>query len=140
MKHDDAEWHSGGDFPKGSPPEYGVTHIALFLKWCFLKGWVGESHKDEREAKDLQLLLEGKLSATEFFLKYCDGKLNDNDLNETGNNFAREYYGDDGLYFDDYIKYFGDLMYVAPDSDHDFKKYSAILEYRYKTGVLTKTE
>jgi len=44
MKYDDASWHYGGDFPIGSPEEYGGTHIALFMKWCFVKGWAGDIH------------------------------------------------------------------------------------------------
>ncbi len=140
MKYDDAEWHSGGEFPEDSPSEYRATHIALFLKWCFLKGWIGELHKDERESEDLELLLNDKLSATAFFIKYCDGKLTDEDFDEIGNDFASQYYGDDGLYFDDYVKHFGHLIYVAPESDHDFIKYSAVLEHRYQTGILTKTQ
>jgi hypothetical protein len=39
MKYDDASWHHGGDFPAGQPQEHGGTHIALFLRWCFVKGW-----------------------------------------------------------------------------------------------------
>lgn len=39
MKYDDATWHSGGEFPPESPAEFGGTHIALFLRWCFVKGW-----------------------------------------------------------------------------------------------------
>jgi len=33
-----------GDFSIGSPEEYGGTHIALFMKWCFVKGWAGNIH------------------------------------------------------------------------------------------------
>jgi len=44
MKYDDASWHYGGDFSIGSPEEYGGTYIALFMKWCFVKGWAGDIH------------------------------------------------------------------------------------------------
>ena len=44
-----------------------------------------------------------------FFFKYCDGKLVDEMLNEAGNTFAEHYYGDDGLYLDDYANGFGEL-------------------------------
>ncbi len=136
MKYDDASWHSGGDFPDGSPEEYGATHIALFLRWCFTKGWAGELHLEE-EPEDTSRVADGALRATEFFFKYCDGKLTDQDLNEEGNAFAKQYYGEEGLYLQDYAENFGELMYVAPEEAHDFEAFSSLLEERYRTGVLT---
>ena len=138
MKYDDAGWHNGADnFPGSSPPESGATHIALFLKWCFLKGWAGELHTHDWP-KDLQQLLDGKVSATEFFFNCCDGKLTDEDFTDAGNAFAAQYYGDNGLYLDDYAKHFGELMYVRSEADHDYELFSKILNERFETGVLVK--
>ncbi|QLG86763.1 hypothetical protein HQ393_00080 [Chitinibacter bivalviorum] len=139
MKYDDASWHSGGNFPKQQPEEYGGTHIALFLKWCFIKGWAGELHQTE-EPEAVTQVINDTLSATEFFFTYCDGKLTDETFNEVGNAFAAQYYGDDGLYLNDYAEHFEELMYVAPESDHDFAKYSAVLDARLKSNVLTKAQ
>jgi hypothetical protein len=139
MKYDDASWHSGGEFPRGSPEEYGGIHIALFLRWCFSKGWAGEFHLEE-EAADTQRVIDGSMFATDFFFKYCDGKLTNEDLNDQGNAFASQYYGDDGLYFYDYAEQFADLMYVSPENAHDFGKLSSILESRLQSGVLTKSQ
>jgi hypothetical protein len=66
MKYDDARWHYAGDFPADQPQEQGGTHIALFLKWCFVKGWAGDLHIQE-EPQDVSNVISGKLSATEFF-------------------------------------------------------------------------
>jgi len=139
MKYDDASWHYGRDFPSDSPQEYAGTHIALFLKWCFIKGWAGELHLEE-EPEDTQKVIDGSISATEFFFKYCDGKLTDEDFNEQGNAFAEKYYGDEGLYLDDYAEHFGDLMYVAPESAHDFNKFASILESRIQSEILTESQ
>lgn len=139
MKYDDASWHYGGNFPDGQPEEHGGTHIALFLKWCFIKGWAGELHQAE-EPEAVKQVIAGTLSATEFFFQYCDGKLIDDMLNDEGNRFAGQYYGDDGLYLDDYTEHFGELMYVAPESAHDFSRYSSVLENRFRSGVLTKQQ
>ena len=136
MKYDDASWHSGGEFPEDSPPEYGATHIALFLKWCFLKGWAGELFTEEAP-EELQEIIDGKISATEFFLDFCDGKFISDFLNDEGNQFAEQYYGRNGLYLLDYEQHFGDLMYVKPEKDHDFDKFSEMLEKRYQSGILT---
>lgn len=139
MKYDDANWHYGGDFPAGQPQEYGRTHIALFLKWCFVKGWAGELHTGE-EPEAVSAVVDGALSATEFFFKYCDGKFTDEDLSEAGNAFAKQYYGDDGLYLYDYAESFGDLMFVKPESEHDFAKFSSMMQARLEDGPLTKNQ
>jgi hypothetical protein len=139
VKYDDASWHSGGNFPDSSPDEYGGTHIALFLRWCFTRGWAGELHLDE-ESDDIDRVARGRLRATDFLFKNCDGKLTDQDLNEEGNAFAKQYYGEEGLYLQDYADHFGDLMYVAPEEDHDFEAFSSLLESRYQTGILTTTQ
>lgn len=139
MKYDDASWHYRGDFPEDSPEEYGGTHIALFLKWCFAQGWAGELHLQE-EPEDTQRVIGGQLSATEFFFKYCDGKLTDEDFNAEGNAFAEKYYGDEGLYLADYSKEFGDLMYIASEKEHDFNKFHTMLETRLKSEILTESQ
>lgn len=139
MKYDDASWHYGGDFPADSPEEYGGVHIALFMKWCFAQGWVGDLHGEE-EPEDVEKVIYGELSATEFFFKYCDGKLTDEDFNEEGNQFASEYYGDNGLYLNDYANNFGDLMYVAKEETHDFAALSKMIQARRKSGILTEAQ
>ena len=139
MKYDDASWHHGGDFPAGQPPEHGGTHIALFLRWCFIKGWAGDFHAEE-EPEAVARVISGELSATEFLFRYCDGKFTEEDLNDAGNEIAQQYYGSNGLYLQDYADHFGNLMYVVPESAHDFKAFSAILDARVKSGVLIKAE
>jgi len=139
MKYDDASWHNGDGFPTHSPQEYSGTHIAIFMKWCFIKGWASESHLNE-EPDDTNKVMEGKLSATEFLFKHCDGKLTDEDFNQTGNEFSSKYYGDDGLYFDDYVELFEDLMFESPESDHDFNQLSQVMESRYQSNIITKSD
>jgi hypothetical protein len=109
------------------------------MKWCFQQGWAGEIHT-QKEPDETRMVIDGGLSATDYFKKYCDGKLTDEDFCSEGNDFAAQYYGDDGLYLGDYAKHFGDLMYVASESDHDYSKFSAMLEDRFKSGVLTRSQ
>lgn len=137
MKYDDASWHYGGDFPADQPELHGGTHIALFLRWCFSKGWAGELHTED-EPNAVTRVVQGHESATEFLFKYCDGKFTDEDLNDEGNAFASRYYGENGLYLNDYAEHFGDQMYVAAEDAHDFAKFSAMLDSRLASGVLEK--
>ena len=139
MKYDDASWHCGGDFPAASPSEYGATHIALFLKWCFQNGWAGELHLKEWP-EDVQAVVDETTSATYFFMKNCDGKLTDEDLSDAGNAFAQRYYGEDGLYLDDYAREFFDHMYITAEDAHDYLAFSAMMERRLKSGILTNAE
>ncbi len=139
MKYDDANWHYGGDFPNDQPDEHGGTHIALFLKWCFARGWAGELHMEE-EPDAVRSIVRGEMSATAFLFKYCDGKFTNEDLNEEGNSFALRYYGDDGLYLGDYAENFGHLMYVAYEADHDYAAFDAMLNERHMTDVLNKSQ
>lgn len=139
MKYDDARWHYEGEFPADSPEEYGGVHIALFMKWCFTQGWAGELHMDE-EPDDVARVISGDLPATEFFFKYCDGRLTDEDFTDEGNEFARQYYGKDALYLNDYAGKFGDLMYVADEAAHDFGAFSKMVSERKQRGVLTGSQ
>lgn len=139
MKYDDASWHYGGDFPPDSPHELGGTHIALYLKWCFSKGWAGALHL-VHEPEDTKRVITGELSATDFLFKYCDEKLTDESLNSEGNEITAQYYGEDGLYLDDYAEHFSDLMYVVPESGHDYHKFASVLDSRLASGVLTHSQ
>jgi hypothetical protein len=129
MKYDDASWHSGGEFPPDSPPELGGTHIALMLKWCFLKGWAGDLHRED-SAEDLERLLRGEMSATDYLFDFCDGKLTDEDFNEEGNAFVRACYDQ---CIEDYTAHFGTLMYVAGEAEHDWDRFSAMVDARYQS-------
>jgi hypothetical protein len=137
MKYDDASWHYGADnFPKDQPEEHGATHIGLFLRWCFLKGWAGELHMSE-EPEEVRRVVDGQITGTEFLMQYCDGKLTNETFSAEGNQFAERYYADDGLYLSDYSAHFKGHEYVVPESAHDFATFSAVLEGRLRSGVLT---
>ncbi|MBN8282784.1 hypothetical protein [Zoogloea sp.] len=138
MKYDDANWHCGSDnFPEDQPEEYGATHIGLFLKWCFIQGWAGALHLRE-EPDAVHAVIAGRLSGTEFLLTYCDGKLTNESLNAAGNAFAEKYYGDQGLYLQDYSEHFGHHEYSSPESAHDFAAFSSLLNGRLKSKELTR--
>lgn len=130
MKYDDATWHSGGQgFPDTSPPEYGGTHIALFLKWCFIQGWAGADHLENRP-KEVKRVRDGTMAATNFLFNYCDGKFTSEDLTDAGNRFAGAYY--ESGYLRDYSTLFGPMTYALPEKDHDFAMLSAMLNDRLR--------
>ncbi|EBS2737835.1 Uncharacterised protein [Salmonella enterica] len=128
MKYDDASWHDTEEFPTDQPYEHTGTHIALYLKWCFIRGWASELHM-EYEPEAVAGVISGTLSATEFLFEYCDGKFTDEDLTDAGNMFTEKHYND---YLNDYVEYIGDLAYLVPESAHDFEQLSEILDARAK--------
>ena len=136
-KYDDASWHYNGEFPADQPKEHGGTHRALFLKWCFLQGWAGQLHLDDAP-EAVQGVIDGSLAATRFLFTHCDGKLTDEDLSDQGNAFAAAYYGDYGLYLDDYANHFDAQMYIASEAEHDFAAFAAILQQRFDSGELLR--
>lgn len=138
-KYDDARWHANGKFPADQPLEHSATHIALFLKWCLIKGWAGDMHV-AHHPEEVQQVIDGEMSAFEFLSVYCCDRLTAESLNDAGNAFAKHYYGDDGLYLIDYATHFKELAYTAPEQAHDFAKFSALLDERLASGVLTKTK
>jgi hypothetical protein len=89
----------------------------------------GELHTEDG-AEDLEKMLRGELSATDYFFTWCDGKFTDEDLNAEGNAFIRECYD---AYLGDYSEHFADEMYVVDEAGHDFARFSAMVEARYRS-------
>lgn len=129
VKYDDASWHYGGDFPARLPPNAGATHIAIFVAWAVLNGLAGEYHTKDA-ADDLALLKRRDVTPTQWFIRVCDEKFTNEDLNEEGNSFASSYYGNgeglrssDGSYLDDYCDAFprAASLYDMDDSWSSFE-------------------
>jgi len=146
MKYDDASWHSGGDFPADLPPEAGGTHTGMFLAWALLSGLAGAIHVEDFP-DDVPTLKARSVTPGAFFLAACDGKFIDEDLNDEGNAFARDYFSfENGQYLADYEAVLGHgipdepggLYYIAdtwesfdilrPTLDH------RLAEWRAKVG------
>lgn len=92
-----------------------------------MKGWAGELHTSE-ENDDVEAVVRGEMSGTDFLFKYCDGKFTDEDLTDEGNAFAAFYY--DSNYNGDYAEIFASKTYLAPESAHDVDKLFQLLDQR----------
>ena len=134
MKFDDASWHYGGDFPEDLPKEAGGTHAGMFLAWALLNGLGGELFTSEEP--ELVNELQGKsITPGKFFLKYCDGKLTDEDLSGVGNRFTEAYFDfENGKYVEDYEELLArdlESLYHVPDTWETFEKLRPTLEKRF---------
>ena len=133
MKYDDASWHYGGDFPSDLPIEAGGTHRGMFVAWALLTGLAGEIHLEDLP-EGLAALKEKSITPGPFFLRYCDGKFTDEDLDDEGNAFASKYYGENGQYISDYSSVFDDdspSLYHVQDTWENFDALKPVLDARF---------
>ena len=134
-KYDDAGWHYGGDFPSDLPNSAGATHIGIFVTSCILEGMVGEMHvKDFPE--NLERLRNREITPGAWLIEACDEKLTEEELNEEGNAFTREYYHAKGA---EYIADYDEAVclnlpsaYHVPDTWESFKKVDKVILKRLK--------
>jgi hypothetical protein len=134
MKYDDASWHSGGNFPKDLPPEAGATHTGMFVAWCLLSGLAGNIHIEDFP-DDIPTLTARSITPGAFFLKSCDGKFTDEDLNDEGNAFTKIYFDfKTGKYLSDYCAALGvsiHKVYYAADTWESFDLLKPVLDRRF---------
>ena len=138
MAYDNADWHYGGNFPDDIPDENGGTHIGIFLAWAILNNLEGELHKEE-SVEALENIRERKITGRDFLFDECDEKFWDVDLNDLGNAFTKEYYGDageSGIYFADYIEVLceGDdqKFYYVEDTWENYDKLAPVISRRFE--------
>lgn len=138
MKYDDASWHYGGDFPTDLPPEAGATHIAMFVAWALSNGLSGDLHSLDSPA-DFAILLDRRETPGQWFVRNCDEKFTNEDLNDEGNAFATAYYQSIGeanpLYLDDYARAFprNPDLYSVPDTWENYDRIAPLISKRFAT-------
>lgn len=134
MKYDDASWHCEGDFPKDLESTAAATHTGMFVTWAFLSGLAGAIHLEDFP-DDILRLEARQLTPGKFFLQTCDGKFTDEDLNEEGNEFARDYFDfQRGSYLKDYeqvLAHHLPSLYHVADTWDNFDKLKPALDQRF---------
>ncbi|MFT6501546.1 MAG: TPR repeat protein [Crocinitomicaceae bacterium] len=142
-KYDDVSWHfDGAKFPKGEPIELGATHIGMFFKWCVINDLITEEHA-QRNPEELEQVRNGQLSGRDFVMDFCDGVLGSDDLTETGNRFAEDYYNDNTDFGKKCAEYSGDYcraidqgrehgeIYEFEDNPFNFDAVNGIVDHRF---------
>jgi hypothetical protein len=148
MAYDRIDWHYGGEYPDDLPKKNGGTHIGMFLAWAFDRGMVGENHRDD-SSKELEQLTRREITGLDFFIKVCDGKFWESDLDERGNAFAIDYYFDTdsafaqqyGSYLEDYCNVFNQYaaehgfeypsVYHVENTWENFERLKPVLDERF---------
>jgi hypothetical protein len=134
MKYDDASWHYEGNFPKDLPKSAGSTHIGMFVAWCVLNGMVGDVHTEDFP-EELQALRDREITPGSWLIKACDGKFIEEDLNEEGNAFAREFFDAKGAgYLEEYTATLCDscgTLYHVADTWENFDRLAPVIQARF---------
>lgn len=147
-KYDDASWHYEGDFPADLSLEHGATHIGMLLAWCIQNDLLAQELNEELQ-EEIRDVKNHSLTGASFLLTCFDGKLTEEDLNESGNAFIRDYYDEETAfatkfkdYLYDYAQVFGiritdgyldhDQLYRVENTWSNYELLLPILEQRFK--------
>jgi len=139
-KYDDASWHYGGDFPEGLPSKNGATHTGMFLNWCIHNNLHSEEMKEDFK-DEIESLKRREITGAEFLIEVCDGKFTEDDLNDLGNSFAKDYYVDETDFADKFSSFATDYINIfdskAEESDYEYETFYHI-EDTYENYDLIK--
>lgn len=139
MKYDDMSWHIEGDFPTDVAESAAATHIGFFAAWSWLHGLGGASFSESVDELS-SILKERSLSPGQLIIRFCDGKLTDEDLNEEGNRFAAAYYEDnENGYGDDYVKNLVENLpsfYHVVDNWNNYSRIEPVIDERFKRWAI----
>ena len=129
MKYDDASWHyesieNAND--ENDRWDKASSHIVIYLKWCFGKGFIRPENDDARIA--LLAAANGNGSFTEYFINWCDCKLIDHDLSDEGKRFTADYYE---LYLDELGKVANNHILRSPVNEYPFEAIKNALDDRF---------
>ncbi len=137
MKYDSASWHFDSDFPLGLTIENAGTHMGFYMAFIINNNLIGDLHKNISQ-RGLEGLIEKKITGRDFLFEFCQGKIDDNDLNELACKFT-EYYYLTGMYLEDYTRLLGNKyqsIYHVEDTWENYKLIEEELNLRYREWEL----
>ena len=142
MAIDRMDWHYGAEgFPQELDQRAGGTHIGIFLAWVIHNDLIGEFHM-MRSVGSIEAVKARKMSGTEFLERECDEKFWNEDLNDTGNEFAKYYY-ESGKYFEDYASVLAEnlpTLYHVQDTWENYEKVSPAITKQFVSWQNSKVK
>ncbi len=137
MKYDSASWHFDSDFPLELTIENAGTHMGFYMAFIINNNLIGDLHKNISQ-KGIEEVIQKKITGRDFLFKFCQGKIDDNDLNESACKFTEFYYLT-GIYLEDYTRLLGNKhqsIYHVEDTWENYKIIKEKLTLRYKEWEL----
>jgi hypothetical protein len=135
-KYDDASYHYDSTPEEASEDdraEMAALHIGLMVKWAANRGFIIDclEPRDPEFQADLNKLRSGAMVSTRFLEHWGDEGFGTEMVSLDGRKFLDAYYGERGLYPDDYQAFMGDRTFEVREKDVDFAGFSAMVDRRY---------
>ncbi|HKN57764.1 MAG TPA: hypothetical protein VJV97_02870 [Gemmatimonadaceae bacterium] len=128
---DRADWHYGGNYPAGLPPENAGTHIGMYLAWIVHRN-LGSKELAQLSGDTYSWVLSREVTGRDLLFTKLDEKFFYQLLSPEGEAFTRSYYESNG-YANDYDRVLGaDLpsLYHVKDTWENFDKLAPVLDER----------
>jgi hypothetical protein len=128
---DRADWHYGGDYPSGLPPENGGTHIGIYLAWIIHRQ-LGSKTLEKYGGATLQRVLRREATGRDLLFAELDEKFFPELLTKEGRAFTRDYY-ETNEYVNDYDRVLGEALetlYHVDDTWENYDKMVPLLDER----------
>jgi hypothetical protein len=128
---DRADWHYGGNYPPGLPPENGGTHIGIYLAWIIHRG-LGSPTLRKHAGETYQRVLQRQATGRELLFSELDEKFFPELLGKEGRAFTKAYY-ETNEYLNDYDRALGgdlETLYHVPDTWENFDRIASVLDER----------
>lgn len=128
---DRADWHYGGSYPKGLPPENAGTHIGIYLAWIIHRE-LGSKQFVKLGAETYQKVLRREATGRELLFAELDEKFFPQLLNSEGGAFTSAYYETNDFLNDYDLVLGGELesLYHVQDTWENYDKMAARLDER----------
>jgi hypothetical protein len=137
---DRADWHYGGDFPSGLPPENGGTHIGIYLAWIIHRQ-LGSKTLEKYGGATFQRVLRRQATGRDLLFSELDEKFFPELLTKEGKAFTRDYY-ESNEYVNDYDQVLGaarESLYHVEDTWENYDKMVPVLDERLQAWRNART-
>ena len=128
---DRADWHYGGNYPSGLPPQQGGTHIGIYLAWVIHRG-LGSKKLKEYGGETYQRVLDRSSTGRDLLFTELDEKFFSELLSKEGRAFTHDYY-ESNDYLLDYSRVLGGVLptlYHVEDTWDNYDRIAPILDER----------
>jgi hypothetical protein len=129
---DRADWHYGGNYPEGLPPENGGTHIGIYLAWVIHRG-LGSARLNKYAGESLQKVLDRRITGRQLLFDELDEKFFSELLVPEAVKFTDAYY-ETNEYINDYARVLGnsvETLYHVNDTWDNFDLMAPVLDERF---------
>jgi hypothetical protein len=131
---DRADWHYGGNYPPGLPPQNGGTHIGIYLAWIIHRG-LGSATLRKYSGEMYRQVLDRQATGRDLLFSELDEKFFSELLSKEGREFTRDYY-ESNEYLNDYDQNLGsnlETLYEVSDTWENYDRMVPVLDQRLET-------